>query len=321
MQIGRGKGEYFFLNHYLINEPRYCGEPNYSMKKLRLWTTVLIVWLIFLFNIERINSPINIRDYTYVFVAITAVVTLMLPRVRWLPYWALMLFSIVAFLLFKAFWSGHLIWGKALPLTVTQISAVVLTGLISRQINRGLHEFEEVITNITFGQIGNLPKPFSEMQSSIYREVRRARRHQRPLSVITLKIDENSIHVTLPKMIKAVQQAMMKQYVLANVTRILDGDIDDFGTITLRDDCFILVLPEKTANEAHLIAQRLENVVQEKVSVEVETGTASLSNEAITFEALVEAAIKNVNQKIIGQQTKRQPISESPKQEIVPQGG
>ena len=93
-----------------------------------------------------------------------------------------------------------------------EISAVVLTGLISRQINRGLHEFEEVITNITFGQIGNLPKPFSEMQSSIYREVRRARRHQRPLSVITLKIDENSIHVTLPKMIKAVQQAMMPQY-------------------------------------------------------------------------------------------------------------
>jgi GGDEF domain-containing protein len=291
------------------------------MKKLRLWTTVLIIWLIFLFNIERINSPINIRDYTYIFVAITAVVTLVLPRLRRLPYWALMLISIVAFLLFKAFWSGHLIWGKALPLTVTQISAVVLTGLISRQIHYGLREFEDVVNNITFGQVGSLPKPFSEMQGSIYREVRRARRYQRPLSVITLKIDEDSIQVALPKMIEAVQQAMMKQYVVAKITRILDDDIDDFGTITLRDDCFILVLPEKTASEAHLIAQRLENTVQEKVSIEVQTGTASLPNEAVTFEALVELAIKNVDQKIIDQQTKKQPISERPKQEIAPQGG
>jgi GGDEF domain-containing protein len=291
------------------------------MKKLRLWTTVLIIWLIFLFNIERINSPINIRDYTYIFVAITAVVTVVLPRLRRLPYWALMLISIVAFLLFKAFWSGHLIWGKALPLTVTQISAVVLTGLISRQIHYGLREFEDVVNNITFGQVGSLPKPFSEMQGSIYREVRRARRYQRPLSVITLKIDEDSIQVALPKMIEAVQQAMMKQYVVAKVTRILDDDIDDFGTITLRDDCFILVLPEKTASEAHLIAQRLENTVQEKVSIEVQTGTASLPNEAVTFEALVELAIKNVDQKIIDQQTKKQPISERPKQEIAPQGG
>jgi GGDEF domain-containing protein len=286
------------------------------MKKLRLWTTVLIIWLIFLFNIERLNSPINIRAYTYIFVAIIAVISLVWPRLRWLPYRALMLTSIPAFLLFKAFWNGHPIGGEALPLTVTQVSAIILTGLIARQIHYGLREFEDVITNITFGQIGNLPKPFSEMQSSIYREVRRARRYQRPLSVITLKIDERSIQVALPKMIKAVQQAMMKQYVLANVTRILDDDIDDFGTITLRDDCFILVLPEKTANEAHLIAQRLENAVQEKVSVEVETGTASLPNEAITFEALVELAVKNVDQK-----TKRQPISERPKQEIVPQKG
>jgi GGDEF domain-containing protein len=291
------------------------------MKKLRLWTTVLIIWLIFLFNIERINSPINIRAYTYIFVAIIAVISLVWPRVRWLPYRVLMLISIPIFLLFKAFWNGHPIGGEALPLTVTQVSAIILTGLIARQIHYGLREFEEVVTNITFGQVGSLPKPFSEMQGSIYREVRRARRYQRPLSVITLKIDEDSIQVALPKMIEAVQQAMMKQYVVAKVTRILDDDIDDFGTITLRDDCFILVLPEKTASEAHLIAQRLENTVQEKVSIEVQTGTASLPNEAVTFEALVELAIKNVDQKIIDQQTKKQPISERPKQEIVPQKG
>jgi hypothetical protein len=291
------------------------------MKKLRFWTTVLIVWLIFLFNIERINSPVNIQAYTYIFVAITAVITLMLPRLQWLPYWVLILVSVPAFLLFKAFWSNHPIWGAALPLTVTQISAVILTGLVARQINYGLREFEDVITDISFGQVGSLPKPFSEVQSSMYREVRRARRYQRPLSVVTFKVDEQSIRVALPKMIKSVQQAVMKEYVFANVSRILDDNVDDFGTIALRDDCFIVVLPEKTANEASTVAQRLEDIIQEKMDIKLQMGMASFPNEAITFEELVELAVQDVDQKATSQEVNVPSMPEKPKREIVPQEG
>jgi len=286
------------------------------MKKLRFWTTVLIIWLIFLFNIERINAPVNIQAYTYIFVAIIAVITLALRRVPWLSYWTLMLVTVMVFLLFKAFWSNHSLWGTALPLTVTQASAMVLTGLIARQINAGLREFEEVITGITFSQVGQRPKPLAEAQSAIYREVRRARRYQRPLTVIALKIDDQSIQLALPKMVKAAQQAMMKEYVLANVARILNDNVDDFGTITLRDNHFILVLPEKTASEASLIAQGLKKTIQEQVDIKLQTGLANFPNEAITFEALIEQAVKNVDQKMSEQQA-----AEQVKQEIIPQQG
>lgn len=291
------------------------------MARLRVWTTILIVWLIFLFNIERINSPINIRDYTYVFVAITAVVTLMLPRLRWLPYWMLMLVSISVFLLYKALLGKHMLLGIALPLTVTQISAIVLTGLIARQINSGLREFEDVINNITFGHLGQLPQPFSEMQDSIYRELKRARRYQRPLSVITLEINDQSIQAVLPKMIKTVQEAMMKEYVFASVSRILDDNVDSLGTITLRDNHFIVVVPEKTANEASLLAQDLEKAIGEEMDIALQTGMASFPEDAITFEALIEQAMKNINQKSIDQTLAVNPVPEKPKQEIVPQEG
>ncbi|MBN1217918.1 MAG: hypothetical protein JXM69_03230 [Anaerolineae bacterium] len=290
------------------------------MRRLRLWTTVLIIWLIFLFNIERINSPINIRAYTYVFVAIVAVITLLLPKLRWLPYWSLMIVCILAFLLYKAFWDHRPLWGTALPLTVTQMSVVVLTGLISRQINSGLREFEDVIGNITFGRIGNLPKPFAEMQGEIYKEVRRARRYQRPLSVVSLKIDEASMRAALPNMIKSVQQAMMREYVFANVTRILDDNMDDFGSITLRDDHFILVLPEKTTNEAAQIARNLSRIIQEEMKVELQTGLANFPDEAITFETLIEQAVKSIGQKI-GESERKSIMEQQPKQEIVPQEG
>lgn len=287
------------------------------MTRLRFWTTILIIWLIFLFNIERINAPVNIRAYTYIFVALVVMITLMLPQLRWLPYWSLMLLSILAFLFYKAFWSNHLIWGPALPLTVTQVSAIILTGLIARQINSGLREFESVITNITFGQIGNLPKPFSEMQKAMYQEVRRARRFQRPLSVMALKIDEQSIQVALPQTIKTVQQAMMREYVFAKVSRILDTNVDDFGTISLRDNHFILVLPEKTAHDAHLLGQDLKKAIEQEIKIELQLGTASFPEEAITFEALIEQAVKNTGQKTINQQS----LADQAQQETMPQEG
>lgn len=268
------------------------------MKSLRLWVTLLILWLIFFFNIERINSPINIRSYTYVFVAIVAALTLALPKLQRLPFLILLATPIPIFLIFRAYmerghWYYNLLAGYALPLTVTQVSAIILTGLLARQIHYRLQEFEEGIANITFGHIGKLPKSFSEDQGTIYREVKRARRFHRPLAIVALKINETDIQAVLPKMIKDVQQAMMRQYVLAGVARILNENRHDFDTIALRDNNFILVLPEISGEEADQIAQKLADAVKERLKIKLQVGTANFPKEAMTFESLVELALEN----------------------------
>ncbi|MBI1878635.1 MAG: hypothetical protein HYR94_10485 [Chloroflexi bacterium] len=231
------------------------------MKSLRFWIIILIIWLIFFFNIERINSPVNIRSYTYIFVAVVVALTLALPGLRQIPFLMLLLVPIPVFLSLKALmerghWYENLLVGYALPLTVTQVSAIILTGLLARQINYGLREFEEVIANITFDYIGRLPKPFSEGQGRMYREVKRARRYHRPVAVIALNVSEADFQVVLPQMVKEVQQAMMREYVMAGIARILDKNIHDFDTIAVRDNNFILVLPEIPAEEATQITQR-----------------------------------------------------------------
>jgi GGDEF domain-containing protein len=282
------------------------------MKSLRLWITLLILWLILFFNIERINSPINIRSYTYVFVAIVVSLTLVLPRLQRLPFLILLVIPVPVFLVFRAFierghWYDNLLTGYALPLTVTQVSAILLTGLLARQIHYGLQEFEDIIANITFGHIGKLPKPFSEGQGSMYREVKRARRFHRPLAIVALKVDEADIQVVLPKIVKEVQQAMMKQYVLAGVARILNDNMQDFDTIALRDNNFIVVLPEINGEEAHQVALKLADVVKERLKIKLQVGTANFPQEAMTFESLVELALENAQ---------RQPVAtyEAPKQ-------
>jgi hypothetical protein len=69
------------------------------------------------------------------------------------------------------------------------------------------------------------------------------------------------------------------------------------------------------------MAQSLEKTIREKMDIEFQTGMASFPNDAITFEALIEQALKNVDQKFLSQHVGIQPVPEKPKQEIVPQEG
>lgn len=273
------------------------------MKSLRFWIIVLIIWLIFFFNIERINSPVNIRSYTYIFVAVVVALTLALPRLQRIPFLILLIVPIPVFLGLKALmeeghWHQNLLVGYALPLTVTQVSAIILTGLLARQINYSLREFEGVISSITFGHIGRLPKAFSDGQGMMYREVKRARRYHRPVAVIALKVNETDFQAMLPQMVKEVQQAMMKEYVMAGIARILDNNMHDFDTIAVRDNHFILVLPEIPAEEAAHAAQKLADSVREQMKIKLQIGTATFPNEAMTFERLVELALENAQKPV-----------------------
>jgi GGDEF domain-containing protein len=93
-------------------------------------------------------------------------------------------------------------------------------------------------------------------------------------------------------MVKEVQQAMMREYVMAGIARILDDNMHDFDTIAVHNNHFVLVLPEIPAEEAAQIAQKLEDAVKEQMKIRLQVGTATFPNEAMTFERLVELAIE-----------------------------
>ncbi len=281
------------------------------MKRLRFWTVILSVWLMFFFNIERIllKADVNlIQSYTYIFVALVLVATLSFPKLRTGLFAFLVTFLVFFFL---ALWYNHPFW-RRLPtfavdqvttitsLTMLQVCAIILTGFLARQISKSVHEFEGVIANITFNHIGTRPKPFLEAQDVLYQELKRARYYQRPLSIVALQVDEEAIQANLPQMVQQVQHAMMKEYVLAGLARVLDDELHDFNAMTLRDNCFIVALPEIGAEDIAGTMQRLEGVLKEKANIVVNIGMASFPDEAVTFEALVEQAVENIGLPQVG---------------------
>jgi GGDEF domain-containing protein len=266
------------------------------MKRMRFIVSALVVWLFLFYNVERLSRPININRVAYVFVPIIAILTILIPRLRKAPLWVLLVGPIPIFLAFKA-WLGYLVWGTAIPLTVTEIGIIALTTVLARRVSNGLGEFERAIANITIGQVGKLPEPFSTGQGEMYREVRRARHHQRPLALMAIGVEEESVQVALDRMVQEVQQAMMRQYVLSDVSKTLCEELEDYNIIAQRNHHFLALLPEMTPEKLTDLIERLRRTVLEKVGVTLQIGTASFPEDAVTFESLVGKAVEEMHAK------------------------
>lgn len=275
------------------------------MKQLRFWIIILGIWLTFFFNIERIAlyelGANLIRSDTYIFVAGIGLAALILPRLSNLGFTALLA---AATSLFLVLWYTDQGWEKdvslsyshlnsTILLTLIQINAIIITGLLARHITRSLSEVEETIANIIFNRIGRKAPAFVDEQQGMYQEIRRASRYHRPLVVMAMEIDPASLEQALPQVAKEVQQAMIEEFARARLAKILDDTMHDFDTIALRDNYFIAVLPETSTENAPFIAQRLGKVVKEKTGISLKIGTACFPDEALTFDGLVEQAIEN----------------------------
>ncbi|MDY7076063.1 MAG: hypothetical protein SXV54_03970 [Chloroflexota bacterium] len=266
------------------------------MNRMRFLVAVLIIWLFLFYNIERLSAPIDISRVAYAFVPFMAALTILVPHLRQASLWALLVVPIPIFLVLKA-WVGLRVWGTALPLTVTEICVIAVTTILARWVSNGVNEFESAIAHITIGQGYTLPEPFSTGQAEMYRELRRSRHHERPLALVAVGIEEESIQVALDRMVQEAQQAMMKRYVMSSVARKLCDEMEDYDIIAQSNDHFLLLLPEVAAGQLDDLIDRLRSVISEQVGVILRVGAASFPEDAVTFESLVEKAVEEMNGK------------------------
>jgi GGDEF domain-containing protein len=254
---------------------------------------VLAAWLLFLYNVERAGRLMGMERvdfmtaYAHVFIAAVALVTLAIPSLYRLPAPVLVSSGIVLFLFFKP-WFGFRLWGTALPVTVTEICAVLVTGFLTRWVIAAVREFESSIVNFTIKHIGRQPRTFDLEQGEMYQEVRRARAFHRPLALLAIEPDA-SWNGAVEKMVAEVQRATMKQYVLAALVRRLEDLFGPYSIIAQDGDRFLVLLPERSQEEMPRLVNQLRGQVEESLHLDLRVGVATVP-EIEMFEELVDAA-------------------------------
>jgi GGDEF domain-containing protein len=263
------------------------------MKRVRVSVSLLVVWLIFFYSIERVSEPINISRVAYPIAPLMAVLVILIPRLRKAALWALLIVPIPIFLAIKA-WAGYRVFGTAIPLTITEICIITTTTILAHWVSNGVNEFESAVKHITIGP-ADLLAPFSDGQARMYQEVRRARHHRRPLSLLAVGFDNDSIQIALHRMVQEAQEAMVEQYVATSVARTLCDELEDYNLVARNSNRFLVLLPEVTPDRVSDVTSRLRKTVEEQLGITLRMGAASFPEETVTFEGLVEKATERMN--------------------------
>ncbi len=265
------------------------------MKRMRFLVAILVIWLFFFYNIERLSRPVNFTIAAYVLVPAMAVIIVLVPRLHKVPLGVLLIAPVVTFLVLKVSLEEH-VWGATLPLTVTEACAIALTVILARWVSIEVNEFERAVGHIVIGEANNLSNPFSTSQVEMYQELRRARRYHRPLALMSIGIKDESIKVALDRMVQEVQQAMMKRYVVSSVAKTLCDKLDDHDIIAHSNGNFLVLLPEVTPEELDRLTGDLCDEVSRQVGVVLQIGAASFPDDAVTFDSLIEKAVREMGQ-------------------------
>jgi hypothetical protein len=285
------------------------------MRRLRILVVGLILWLLFFFSIERFVAPINISRVAYPFAPLMAILTLLVPAFRRASLWLILIVPIPVFIFLKSL-AGYRILGATLPLTIIEIGAISLTTILARLISNGLDEFEQAVAHITLGQVDETAYKNLHGHAEMYRELRRARQYERPLSLLSIEIDEQSIQVALDRIVCEVQDTLMKRYVISDIARVLCSELEDYNLITQENHHFLVMLPEVAQKNVAELMSRLQTLVAEQVGVRLIIGTATFPGDAVTFESLIEKARKDSQRNLKSANTEKNPVSNAAKDSV-----
>jgi GGDEF domain-containing protein len=259
------------------------------MKRLRFWLIVIVGWFFILFNIERISAPINLASFVYVYTALISLVMLALfPYFQLSFRWAFPA-ALIPYFLVKA-QIGHPIGGPNLPITVTEVCALGITILFTEQIVGLLNELRRTVSDLSLRHLSKGISVFDSGQELIYREIRRARLHNRPAALLSISATEASVDVSLSRFIQEAQQEIIQHYVRARIANLLVSKLKDHDVVTQRDDHFIVLLSEIERSKVNIVTSRLRNAAKKHLGLDLEIGISTFPDEALTLESLIENA-------------------------------
>ncbi len=259
------------------------------MKRLRLTLVLIITWLFLLYNVERLDGPaINLASFVYGFAFVTAIAVILVPALYEWPLPRVLLILLPLYFLLKLYFNYPIVGdGLAhLPITVTEMAALVATLLLARDIMQRFAHLQQGLARVTLSHL-DTAAPFDDGQSLIYREIRRARRRQRPLALLALKPTATSVSYSMDRFLEEAQAEIIQHYIGASVANLLLTTLEDYDIVTRRNNHFIVVLPEAGEDELAETIDRLQREARDRLGIEFSIGRARFPDDAVTFGQLL----------------------------------
>lgn len=257
------------------------------MKSLPLRCAATIGWVLCLTEIDRRSDLFHLGASAYLILAASAAL-LLVPQLRrvstlWVLAVAFPLFCVLELL------------SRPLDLTaaggaLVEFLGVAITLVLASRLARRLALAEDAIAELALGPDREPAAPFSRTQGEMFREVRRARRYERPLSLLALSASGAQPPAALERVLEEARLNGLERYVTLKVGALLDAETAASAVIASRAKHFLVMLPECERAEAESVAKRLGQAAASRYGLELRFGIASFPHQEITFDKLLETA-------------------------------
>ena len=262
------------------------------MHRLKIHLILLVLISAFLFNIERLDlgseNALNIQTFVYVLALFVIVLTLLIPIFSdrfAIPFsFALVLYLCgkVLFLGGQSFWEGGYIY-----VAITEIALIGAVTLMSQRLAQSVYFFQEGFNALALDSDQRLLHSISDASADIRREITRSRHYHRPLSLIVVEPDQQSVELAIPHIFEELQNSLINRFTRVKLAEAMNKDLRLMDMILEENDKqFIILCPEVDIEGSAAIIERIQAVMK-RSDIVVQCSTASFPEEALTFDGLL----------------------------------
>ncbi len=266
------------------------------MGRLKRSLVLLIGYMLFLASISQfpaVNGMLVLDGILFPFVAVAVVTTLVLPTFRtWSNLVVAFLWSAIYLAVWYVFGAHVVALAEALPLVAVEMILLTIAILLSRDVAVYVYELEHTIDKLIYASFSGRTLLLEDAMDDIKTELTRSRRYHRPLSLILIEPDANSLREEFQPTLKEIQQHMARRYTMAHLAEVLNKEARRTDMIIKQGhpERFILLCPETPSSNTNTLVNRIVDSAREHTGVSVGFGIASFPEEALTFEELINKA-------------------------------
>lgn len=272
------------------------------MLRLNRYILGLVVWLAFLFNIERFDLDIgntqvsNIASSIYVVSLLVVIAGILLPQWKPVPVWVLQALGAGSFV--AAIMSGHRpVWGGVYTyISLVELAAVLISATLGYMVGRLSADFVATVRSLLFADMDDRVYSADKAENAVRREMQYSRRANRPLSVMVLDANSDGAKVELRATAHEIQRLLVKRHSLVALTRLMTQTLrrTDFVVDQTAEGRLVLVMPELRADQTTSIIDRLNERAQRRLGVSLNCSVATFPDQGLTFEELMSQAERNL---------------------------
>lgn len=266
------------------------------MKTHRIWTAATLCWFFALFNVERAFPQVDLASFVYGLATVIGVSMLVSPFLRRQKFGLVSAGFGVVWIVGKCF-LGYAVDLSALPIALTEACSLVVSQYLCLKVAQNTDEFAQTSAQMLQVLKATSVPDLRESEGAFLEEIRRARRHERPLTFVSLTPGETTPEA-LSGLVQQLTDSLSKEYVVGCISRMLKTETKSHDLAVRVGEQLLMLLPETDVEQATAMSRRLTTGISDKLGIPVDSEAIAFGKDELTLSGVLERmAVPNLDER------------------------